>query len=80
MILIRNAKSFCFNFHFPKDGDENLKRRVEFIIKSNELLGEIIIKNETDLLLLKYRHKNNIYEHAKHGFFISNQVDRGLSL
>ena len=28
----------------PKDVDENLKREIEFIIKSNESLAEIIIK------------------------------------
>ena len=56
MIVIRNPKSFCFNFDFPKGVDENLKREVEFIIKSNESLAEIIIKNEIEQILLNYKH------------------------
>ena len=47
MIVIRNPKTFCFNFDFPKDVDGNLKREIEFIIKSNaecKSLVEIIMK------------------------------------
>ena len=58
-------KAFLFNFDMPKDVDENLKREIEFIIKSNECLPEIIIKNEIEQLLLKYKHGNNIHEHGK---------------
>ena len=36
MIVIRDSKSFCFNFDWPKDADENLKHKIEFIIKRNE--------------------------------------------
>ena len=32
MVLIRNPKTFCFNFAWPKDGDKNLKHKTEFII------------------------------------------------
>ena len=49
----------------PKDVDENLKREIEFVIKINESLAEIIIKNEIEQLLLKYKHRNNIHEHGK---------------
>ena len=35
MIVIRDAKTFCFNFDWPKYGDDNLKREIEFIIKNN---------------------------------------------
>ena len=35
MIVIRDPKTFCFNFDFPKDADDNLKREIEFIIKRN---------------------------------------------
>ena len=56
---------FCFNFDFPKDVDENLKREIEFILKSKERLAENKIKNEIEQLLLKYKHGNNIYEHRK---------------
>ena len=65
MIVIRHPKAFCYNFNLPKDADENLKREIEFIIKSNESLAEIIIINEIEQLLLKYKHGNNIRENAK---------------
>ena len=44
MIVIRDSKTFCYNLDLPKDFDESLKREIEFIIKSNESLAEIIIK------------------------------------
>ena len=53
IIVIRDLKTFSFNFDLPKDVDENLRRETEFIINSNESSLEIIIKNEIDLLLLK---------------------------
>ena len=58
MIVITDPKTFCFNFDLPKDVDKNLKREIEFIIKSNESLAEIMIKNEIEKLLLKYKHGN----------------------
>ena len=65
LIVIRDPKTFCFNFDLPKDVDENLKRENEFIIKRNESLAEIIIENKIEQLLLKYKHGNNIHEHRK---------------
>ena len=56
------AKTFCFNFDLPKDVDENLKCEIEFIIKNNDSLAEIIIKSKIEQLLLKYKHGNNINE------------------
>ena len=53
MIVIRDSKTFCFNFNWPKGVDENLKHEVEFIIKSNESLAKNKIKNETEQLLFK---------------------------
>ena len=44
MIAIRDSKTFKFNFDLTKYVYENLKREIEFIIKSNESLAEIIIK------------------------------------
>ena len=35
MIVIRDAKTFCFNFDCPKYVDENLKDKIEFVTKSN---------------------------------------------
>ena len=34
-ILIRDSKSFFFNFDGTKDADENLKDEIEFIIESS---------------------------------------------
>ena len=61
--MTRDPKTCCFDFDLPKDIDENLKR--EFIIKTNESLPEIVIKNEVEEILLKYKHGNNIHEHGK---------------
>ena len=65
MIVIRDPKTFRFNFDLPKDVDENLKREIEFIRKSTDSLAENKIKNKIEQLLLKYKHGNNIYEHGK---------------
>ena len=40
IIVIRDSKTFCFNFDWPRRVDENLKHAIEFIIKSNESLAE----------------------------------------
>ena len=34
-IVIRDSKTFCFTFDWPKYVDENLKHKTEFLIKSN---------------------------------------------
>ena len=65
VILIRDPKTFYFNFDRPKDVDENLNHEIEFIIKSNESLAKNKIKNEIEQLLLKYDHGKNSYEHRK---------------
>ena len=65
MIVIRDPKTYCFNFDWPKDVDENLKYEVEFIIKDDESLAENKTKNEIEQLLLKYKHENNIHEHGE---------------
>ena len=74
MIVIRDPKTFCFNFAWRRDVgenlkqgdvDENLKHEIEFIIKSNESLAENKIKNDIEQLLLKYKHGSNIHEHGK---------------
>ena len=38
MIVIRDPKTFYFDFDWPKDVDENLKQEMEFFIKSNRFL------------------------------------------
>ena len=52
MIMIRDPKTFCFNFDWSKDVDENLKHEIELIIKHNESLAENIIKKQIEQLLL----------------------------
>ena len=56
MIVIRDPKTFCFNFDLPKDVDENLKHENEFKIRNNESLAENKMKNETEQLILKHKH------------------------
>ena len=53
MILVRDSKTFYFDFDCPKDANKNLKHEIEFIIKSNESSTENKIKDETKQLLLK---------------------------
>ena len=65
MIVIRDPKTFCFNFDWSKGVDEDLKHEIEFIKKSNGSLAESKIKNEIEQLLVKYKHGNNIHEHGK---------------
>ena len=35
IILIRDLKTFSFNFDLAQDVDENLKHEIQFIIKNN---------------------------------------------
>ena len=37
MVLIRQPGTFPFDFDWPKNGDENLKHEIEFIIKTMNL-------------------------------------------
>ena len=66
MVVVREAKTFYFDFNWPKDADDNFKHKIEFIRKSNECLPDNNIKkNKTEQLLFKYKHGNNIHEHRK---------------
>ena len=60
MAVIRELKTFYFDFNWPKDADKNLKHEIEFIIKSNEFLADKKIYNEIKQLLSKYKHGNDI--------------------
>ena len=42
-----------------------MKHEIYFIIKNNELLGELTIKNEMKQLLSKYELGNHIHENGK---------------
>ena len=63
--MIRDPKTSYFDFNRSKDVDENLKNKIEFIIKSNESLAENKLKNEIEQLLSKYKHGNDIHEQRK---------------
>ena len=65
MIVIRDPKTFCFNFDCQNDVDKDLKHEIEFIIKSNEPLAENKIKSKIEQLLLTYKNGNKICEHKK---------------
>ena len=60
MIMIKDPKILI-----GQDVDQNLKDEIEFIVKSNESLAENKVKNQTEQLLLKYEHGNDIHEHGK---------------
>ena len=64
-IVIRDPKSFFFNFDWPKNVDENLKHKIEFIIKNNESLADNKRKNKVEQLLLKYKYGNDIHQDEK---------------
>ena len=65
MAVIKEPKTFYFDFDWPKDVDESLKLEIEFIIKSHKSKAENKIKNETEQLLSKCKNRNNIHEHGK---------------
>ena len=65
MVVIREPKTFYFDFDLSKDVDKNLKQRITFLTKYNESLAELKIKNEISQLLHKYNHANEIPEHRK---------------
>ena len=44
MIVIRDPKTFCFNFDWPEYVDKNLKNKIDFSQKSHESLAENKIK------------------------------------
>ena len=66
MIVIKDTRTFSFNFDCPKYVDDNSKHEIKFIMKSNESSAENKIKCEIEQLLLKFKHGDNIYEQGKH--------------
>ena len=40
MVVIREPRTFDFNFDFPKDVDKNLKHEIGIIIKNNKSLTQ----------------------------------------
>ena len=60
MIVIRDPKTFFFNFDLPKN--VCLKCQIELIIKRNESLAEITVKKKIEKLLLTYKDGNTNME------------------
>ena len=48
MIVVRDTKTFYFDFHWPKAVDGNLKHKIAYIIKSNGYLAKNKIKNDIE--------------------------------
>ena len=55
MTVIKNPKTFCFNFDLLKYVDDNLKSEFELIIKCNESLADNKMKKEMEQLFSKYK-------------------------
>ena len=55
----------AFHFGLPKDSDNNLMHKIDYIIKHNDFLTWHTIRNEISRLLFKYKHGSNVHEHRK---------------
>ena len=62
-LVMREPKTFHFNFDMLKNVGKNLDHEIEFIIKCNK--SEHEIKSKTEPLLYKYNHSNTIHELKK---------------
>ena len=60
---IKKSQKLFFNLF--KDVKNNLKYKIDYIIKYNECLAEETIKIDISLLLSKYKHRKYIHEHRK---------------
>ena len=65
MTIRKKPKVFIFIFFFAEKVDDSLKQEIYSIIEDNGFLAEQRIKNETNQLLHKYKHGNNIHGHRK---------------
>ena len=54
MVVMKDPKTFYFDFDWPKDVEKNLKHETEYIIEIYESLVENKIKKEIGQLLLRY--------------------------
>ena len=61
VIVIKEYKTFYFDFDWSIGADENMKHEIEFIIKDNENSVENKIKNYIEQVLLKNMHGNDIH-------------------
>ena len=80
MVLIREPKTFYFDFDWPKNVDKNLKLEIKFIIKCNESLAENKMKNEIEQLLSKIGMEMMYMENSKtiepHNLFLTCYNDQ----
>ena len=53
MIVIRDPKSFYFDFDWPENVDKNLKCETQFTRKNNESLAGNKIKNEIKTIIVQ---------------------------
>ena len=60
-VVIREQKTFYFEFDCSKDVDKNSKHKTEFITKTSKYLGENKMKNRIEQLLSNYKHGNDIH-------------------
>ena len=65
MVVIREPKTFYFDFEWSKNVDNNLKLEIKFIIKCNESLAENKMKNEIEQLLSKIGMEMMYMENSK---------------
>ena len=65
MVVIKEPKTFYFDFDFPKNVDKNLKHEIEFTLKYNESYANNKMQKEIEQLLSKYKHGNDSHEYGK---------------
>ena len=65
MIVIRDPKTFCFNFDWPNNVDDNLKHEVVFIIKSNVSLADQCLKKDGYMIELQTPETMKIFNSTK---------------
>ena len=65
MIMIRDPKTFCFNFDWSKDVDENLKQWNWIDHKTQWIFSWEYNKKADWTIIVEYKHGNNIHDHKK---------------
>ena len=63
LVIIIELKTI--HFDLPKDVVNNLKHKIDFIIKCREFLAENTMKDKISELLSKYKNGNDIHKHGK---------------
>ena len=66
IIMIRDPKTFCFNFDWPKDVDENLNHEIEFIKKTR--LNDYCWNTSMEAILMN---KENSKTNEPHKFVLN---------